>query len=71
MLFLISLMSFANFLATFSSEASIIILIFGSVPDGLTRTLPTVKSDSISDINLYSSLSFIISLFFTFTAMLI
>ena len=60
--------SAAYFLATFISGASIIILIFGSVPDGLTSTLPTVISDSISFISDCKSLSLTISLFFTFIA---
>jgi len=50
-------MSAAYFLATFISGASTIILIFGSVPDGLTSTLATVMSDSISFISDCKSLS--------------
>ena len=58
-------MSLANFLATASSEASTMTLIMLSVPDARTRTLPTVKSDSISFINDVISESLIISLFLT------
>ena len=46
------------------------ILIFGSVPEGLTRTRPTVISDSISLIKDCKSVSLIISLFSTLTASL-
>ena len=47
------------------------ILIFGSVPDALTSTLPTVISLSISLINNFKSLSLIISLLETVIALLI
>ena len=57
--------SLANFLATASSEASTITLMILSVPEGRTKTLPTVISDSISFTNYVMSESLIISLFFT------
>ena len=44
----ISAISFAYLFAVISSSDSTITLILLSVPEGLTRTLPTVKSDSIS-----------------------
>ena len=64
-------MSLAYFLAMLLSLDSTIILIFASVPDGLTNTLPTVISDSISFKKDFTSLSLITSLFETSTELLI
>jgi phage terminase Nu1 subunit (DNA packaging protein) len=44
----IAAISFAYLVAVISSSDSTITLILLSVPEGLTRTLPTVRSDSIS-----------------------